>query len=40
MVVQQNTLLATKLHIPHLRMDVVQRPRLTRSWSISLFRCI
>ena len=30
MLVQQNTLLATKLHIPHLRMDVVQRPRLTR----------
>jgi len=30
MLVQQNTLLATKLHIPHLRLDVVQRPRLTR----------
>jgi ATP/maltotriose-dependent transcriptional regulator MalT len=29
-LIQQNTLLATKLHIPHLRMDVVQRPRLTR----------
>jgi LuxR family maltose regulon positive regulatory protein len=30
MLTQRNTLLATKLHIPHLRLDVVPRPRLTR----------
>ena len=31
MLTQQNTLLATKLHIPHLRLDVVPRPRLTHN---------